>query len=35
MMPIAEGLFDVLYEGLQVDQVVRGLMMRPIRPEFD
>jgi len=35
LMPIAEGIHDVLYEGLQVDQVVRGMMMRPIRPEFD
>ncbi|MFT3906660.1 MAG: NAD(P)H-dependent glycerol-3-phosphate dehydrogenase [Steroidobacteraceae bacterium] len=35
MMPIADGIFGVLYEGLPADQVVRGLMMRPIKPEFD
>jgi len=25
----------VLYEKLPAEHVVRGLMMRPIRPEFD
>jgi hypothetical protein len=25
----------VLYEQLAVEQVVRGLMLRPIKPEFD
>jgi hypothetical protein len=25
----------VLYRGLAVDQVVRGLMEQPVRPEFD
>ncbi|MGA2564401.1 MAG: NAD(P)H-dependent glycerol-3-phosphate dehydrogenase [Steroidobacteraceae bacterium] len=35
VMPIAEGIFGVLYEGLAAEQVVRGLMLRPIKPEFD
>jgi glycerol-3-phosphate dehydrogenase (NAD(P)+) len=35
IMPIAEGIFGVLYEGLAAEQVVRGLMLRPIKPEFD
>jgi glycerol-3-phosphate dehydrogenase (NAD(P)+) len=35
VMPIAEGIYGVLYEKLPAEQVVRGLMMRPIRPEFD
>jgi glycerol-3-phosphate dehydrogenase (NAD(P)+) len=34
-MPICEGIYGVLYAGLPADVVVRGLMMRPIRPEFD
>ena len=34
-MPICEGIHAVLYDGMSADQVVRGLMMRPIRPEFD
>jgi glycerol-3-phosphate dehydrogenase (NAD(P)+) len=34
-MPIAEGIYRVLYERLPADQVVRGLMLRPIKPEFD
>jgi glycerol-3-phosphate dehydrogenase (NAD(P)+) len=34
-MPICEGIHGVLYGGLPVDQVVRGLMERPVRPEFD
>ena len=34
-MPIAEGIFGVLYERLPAWQVVRGLMARPIKPEFD
>ena len=34
-MPIAEGIYGVLYEGLPAWQVVRGLMARPIKPEFD
>jgi hypothetical protein len=25
----------VLYEQLPAEQVVRGLMLRPIKPEFD
>ena len=35
VMPIAEGLYGVLYERLAVEQVVRGLMLRPIKPELD
>jgi glycerol-3-phosphate dehydrogenase (NAD(P)+) len=35
VMPIAEGIYGVLYEQLPAEQVVRGLMMRPIKPEFD
>jgi glycerol-3-phosphate dehydrogenase (NAD(P)+) len=34
-MPICAGIYGVLYAGLAADEVVRGLMMRPIRPEFD
>jgi glycerol-3-phosphate dehydrogenase (NAD(P)+) len=34
-MPICDGIYGVVYSGLPADQVVRGLMMRPIRPEFD
>jgi glycerol-3-phosphate dehydrogenase (NAD(P)+) len=34
-MPICAGIYAVLYDGLPADAVVRGLMMRPIRPEFD
>ena len=34
-MPICAGIHAVLYAGLPADEVVRGLMMRPIRPEFD
>src|SRR6267154_5179876 len=34
-MPICEGIHGVLYEGLAADEVVRGLMMRPIKAEFD
>ena len=34
-MPIAEGIFGVLYEQLPAWQVVRGLMVRPVKPEFD
>src|SRR3984957_19386325 len=35
VMPIAQGIYGVLYEKLPAEHVVRGLMMRPIRPEFD
>jgi len=35
VMPIAEGIYGALYEGLPAEQVVRGLMLRPIKPEFD
>ncbi len=34
-MPICAGIHAVLYSGMPADAVVRGLMMRPIRPEFD
>jgi glycerol-3-phosphate dehydrogenase (NAD(P)+) len=34
-MPISEGIHGVLYDKQPVDQVVRGLMERPVRPEFD
>ena len=34
-MPICAGIHAVLYAGMPADEVVRGLMMRPIRPEFD
>ncbi len=35
VMPIAEGIYGVLYEQLPAEEVVHGLMMRPIKPEFD
>jgi glycerol-3-phosphate dehydrogenase (NAD(P)+) len=35
VMPIAEGIFGVLYEQLPAEQLVRGMMMRPIKAEFD
>ena len=35
MMPICEGIYGVLYGNVAAEQVVRGLMMGPIRPEFD
>ena len=35
MLPICEGIHAVLYDGLPAEEVVRGLMMRPIKPEFD
>ena len=35
VMPIAEGIYGVLYDKLPAENVVHGLMMRPIRPEFD
>lgn len=34
-MPICEGLYQVLYEGLPARAVVRALMSRPIRAETD
>ena len=34
-MPISDGLYQVLYEQLPAAEVVRGLMRRPVRPEFD
>jgi glycerol-3-phosphate dehydrogenase (NAD(P)+) len=33
-MPICDGIFRVLYEGVPADSVVRDLMRRPIRAEF-
>lgn len=35
VMPICEGIYQVLYEQMPADELVRGMMMRPIRPEFD
>jgi glycerol-3-phosphate dehydrogenase (NAD(P)+) len=34
-MPICEGIYRVLYEGLPAREVVRALMARPIKAEFD
>jgi glycerol-3-phosphate dehydrogenase (NAD(P)+) len=34
-LPIAEGIYGVLYERLPAEQLVRGMMLRPIKPEFD
>lgn len=34
-MPISEALYRTLYEGQAAAEVVRGLMSRPIRSEFD
>jgi glycerol-3-phosphate dehydrogenase (NAD(P)+) len=34
-MPICEGIYQMLHENLPPQDVVRGLMSRPIRPEFD
>ncbi|HLK71376.1 MAG TPA: NAD(P)H-dependent glycerol-3-phosphate dehydrogenase [Steroidobacteraceae bacterium] len=35
VMPISEGIHRVLYEHMPADELVRGMMMRPIKPEFD
>lgn len=35
VMPIAEGIYGALYEGQPAGEVVRGLMARPVKPEFD
>jgi glycerol-3-phosphate dehydrogenase (NAD(P)+) len=35
VMPIATGIYGVLYENLPADELVRGLMQRPIKAEFD
>jgi glycerol-3-phosphate dehydrogenase (NAD(P)+) len=35
VMPIAQAIYAVLYQQLPAEQVVRGLMARPIKPEFD
>jgi glycerol-3-phosphate dehydrogenase (NAD(P)+) len=32
-MPIADGIYSVLYEGRSPRDAVRELMMRPVRPE--
>jgi glycerol-3-phosphate dehydrogenase (NAD(P)+) len=34
-MPISEGIYGVLYEQLPAEELVRGMMTRPIKPEFD
>jgi glycerol-3-phosphate dehydrogenase (NAD(P)+) len=34
-MPLCEGVYRVLYEGLPADEVVRALMRRPIRAEAE
>ena len=34
-MPICAGIHAVLYDGMGADLVVQGLMLRPIKPEFD
>jgi glycerol-3-phosphate dehydrogenase (NAD(P)+) len=34
-MPITDGLYRVLYENLPAAEVVRGLMRRPVKAEFD
>jgi glycerol-3-phosphate dehydrogenase (NAD(P)+) len=34
-MPIAEGIYRILYEGAPAKDVVRGLMTRPIKPEVE
>jgi glycerol-3-phosphate dehydrogenase (NAD(P)+) len=34
-VPICEATHGVLYDALPADEVVRGLMMRPIKAEFD
>jgi glycerol-3-phosphate dehydrogenase (NAD(P)+) len=35
VMPIADGIYGVLYEHVPAEQLVRGMMMRPIKAEFD
>jgi glycerol-3-phosphate dehydrogenase (NAD(P)+) len=34
-MPLCEGVYRVLYEGLPADEVVRALMRRPVRAEAE
>jgi len=34
-MPISEGIYGVLYEQLAAEELVRGMMTRPIKLEFD
>lgn len=34
-MPICEGIYRLLYEGLPAREVVKALMSRPIKSEFD
>lgn len=35
LLPICEGIYGVLNQNLAAEEVVRGLMMRPIKPEFE
>ena len=35
LLPICEGIYGVLNQNLAAVEVVRGLMMRPIKPEFE
>jgi glycerol-3-phosphate dehydrogenase len=34
-MPICEGIYQVLYEGVPAPELVRGLMTRPIKAEAE
>ncbi|MGH8296717.1 MAG: NAD(P)H-dependent glycerol-3-phosphate dehydrogenase, partial [Steroidobacteraceae bacterium] len=34
-MPLCEGVYQVLYEGVPARDAVRALMMRPIKPEME
>jgi glycerol-3-phosphate dehydrogenase len=34
-MPLCEGVYRVLYEGLPAEEVVRALMRRPMRAEAE
>jgi glycerol-3-phosphate dehydrogenase (NAD(P)+) len=34
-MPLCEAVYQVLYERLPVDEVVHGLMSRPIKAETE
>ena len=34
-MPITEGIYGVLYQQMPAWQLVRGMMQRPIKPEFE
>ncbi len=35
LLPICAGIYGVLNQDLAAEEVVRGLMMRPIKPEFE